>query len=198
MSQRTPVNWQKTMLCELHGHVWKNDYIWENQNTGQWKLWAQPFRLGFGRQNVAFPSPAIPRWIYEVRCFGHGHVGFVWEQHLQLKQCANVFLWLLQHLELSNLTKLLPSPRLPCELSKSGDQLRLPGLAGHLGAALCDDWWAWRGLAIQTQAADHMLQCRPSGLPFLQEKSLLLLYWTSNTHTSHRRHLPQMKYRIHS
>lgn len=152
----------KTMPC---------DCLWEHQDAGQWKRWAQAFRLRFGRQNVAFPSSAIPRWGYEVRCFGHGHVGFVWDQHLQLKQCANVFLWLPRHLELSNLTKLLPFPRPPpCELRESGDQLRLPGLAGHQGAALCDDRRAWRRLAIQTQATDHVLQCRPSGLPFLQEK----------------------------
>lgn len=50
----------KTMPC---------DCIWEHQNTGQWEIWAQAFRLRFGRQNVAFPSSAIPRWRYEVRCF---------------------------------------------------------------------------------------------------------------------------------
>lgn len=49
----------------------------------------------------------------------------------------------------------------------SGDYLRLPGLAGHLGATLRDDQRARRGLAVQTEAADHVLQRRAFRLPLL-------------------------------
>lgn len=51
----------------------------------------------------------------------------------------------------------LPSP-LPLPLSPvccgSGDNLWLPGLAGHLGATLSDDRRARRGLTVQAEAAD--------------------------------------------
>lgn len=52
---------------------------------------------------------------------------------------------------------------------KSGDQLGLPGLAGHLRTALCYDRRSGRGLTVQTQTTDQMLQCRTSGPPFLQK-----------------------------
>lgn len=52
----------------------------------------------------------------------------------------------------------------------SGDNLWLPGLAGHLGATLRDDRRARWGLAVQAQAADHVLQSRAFRLPLLQRE----------------------------
>lgn len=53
----------------------------------------------------------------------------------------------------------------------SGDDLWLPGLAGHLGATLRDDQRARRGLTVQAEAADHVLQSRAFRLPLLQRES---------------------------
>ena len=69
----------------------------------------------------------------------------------------------------------------------SGDNLRLPGLAGHLGATLHDDQRARRGLTVQAEAADHVLQSRAFGLPLLQKKpkdgqmNLCQLVWQKST-----------------
>lgn len=51
--------------------------------------------------------------------------------------------------------------------SSSRDDLRLPGLAGHLGATLSDDQRPRRGLAVQAEAADEVLQDRAFGFPLL-------------------------------
>lgn len=66
----------------------------------------------------------------------------------------------------SESTPFLPLP-LPVSYG-SGDNLWLPGLAGHLGATLRDDRRTSRGLAVQTEAADHVLQSRAFGFPLLQ------------------------------
>lgn len=60
----------------------------------------------------------------------------------------------------------LSSPLVPVRRG-SGDDLRLPGLARHLGATLRDDWRACRRLAVQAEAADHVLQSRAFRLPLL-------------------------------
>lgn len=59
-----------------------------------------------------------------------------------------------------------PSPSSPV-YSGSGDNLWLPGLAGHLGATLCDDWRACRGLTVQAEATHHVLQSCAFWLPLL-------------------------------
>lgn len=50
---------------------------------------------------------------------------------------------------------------------RSRDDLRLPGLAGRLGAALSDGQGPRRGLAVQAEAADEVLQDRAFGFPLL-------------------------------
>lgn len=68
-------------------------------------------------------------------------------------------------------SSLLSSPPLPPSVGGgSGDDLWLPGLAGHLGATLCDDWGAGRGVAVQTEAAHRVLQGRAFRLPLLQRE----------------------------
>lgn len=69
------------------------------------------------------------------------------------------------------LLSLPPSPSSPPVRCGSGDDLWLPGLAGHLGATLRDDQRARRGLTVQAEAADHVLQSRAFRLPLLQRES---------------------------
>ena len=61
------------------------------------------------------------------------------------------------------------SPLPPNVHCGSGDDLWLPGLAGHLGATLSGDQRACRGLTVQAQATDHVLQSRAFRLPLLKE-----------------------------
>lgn len=49
----------------------------------------------------------------------------------------------------------------------SSDDLGLPDLTSHLGATLHDDRGTGGALAVQTQAADHMLEGCAFGLPLL-------------------------------
>lgn len=60
-----------------------------------------------------------------------------------------------------------PTPSSPIHCG-SGDNLWLPGLAGHLGATLHDGQGACRGLTVQAEATDHVLQSCAFGLPLLQ------------------------------
>lgn len=71
--------------------------------------------------------------------------------------CAYVFPWVL-------LQSLVPNPSV-----QSVDDLWLPGLSGHLGATLSNDRRSGGGLAVQTQAADRVLQSHSFGSPLLQE-----------------------------
>lgn len=59
-----------------------------------------------------------------------------------------------------------PSPTWPNRASV--DDLRLPGLSGHLGATLSNDRGSGGCLAVQTQAADRVLQGHSFGPPLLQ------------------------------
>lgn len=52
----------------------------------------------------------------------------------------------------------------------SGDNLWLPGLAGHLGVTLSDDRRAHRGLTVQAEATDHVLQSCAFRFPLLQRE----------------------------
>lgn len=52
----------------------------------------------------------------------------------------------------------------------SGDNLWLPGLAGHLGVTLSDDRRARRGLTVQAEATDHVLQSCAFRLPLLRRE----------------------------
>lgn len=52
----------------------------------------------------------------------------------------------------------------------SGDNLWLPGLAGHLGVTLSDDQRARRGLTVQAEATDHVLQSCAFRFPLLQRE----------------------------
>lgn len=53
----------------------------------------------------------------------------------------------------------------------SGDDLRLPGLTGHLGPARVDGQRAQRGLAVQAEAADQVLEDRALRLPLLWRRT---------------------------
>lgn len=52
----------------------------------------------------------------------------------------------------------------------SGDYLWLPGLAGHLGVTLSDNRRAHRGLTVQAESTDHVLQSCAFRLPLLQRE----------------------------
>lgn len=52
----------------------------------------------------------------------------------------------------------------------SSDNLWLPGLTGHLGSTLVDDRRARRGLTVQAEATDQVLQSRAFRFPLLQRE----------------------------
>lgn len=108
--------------------------------------------------------------------FGHGRGLLVSKQHHQTKTaCRHVPLGPKAQQASATLQNSFPLALLHPAVSKSGDQLRLPGLAGHLGAALCDNRRACWGLTVQTQTADQVLQCRSSGLPSLLDRNIINL-----------------------
>lgn len=157
MSWSTPVNWQNHALLTPRPLL-KNGKL----DSESWE--SRPSGLDLAAKPLLFP----------LRLFRNENMRFCTRPWVILLKAAPLTKTVCKRFPPGPMAPRVRSPCLTPPLShssptlfKSGDQLRLPGLAGHLRTALCYDRWSGRGLTVQTQTTDQMLQCRTSGPPFL-------------------------------
>lgn len=155
------------------------EYVEELQHPWRMKHCTQKTSRHFAQQGLKmFFSDALATKTQRAGAWSSHHKSTVLTPFIPQqgdRQCADLIPWFLLQARFW-ICSFPPSPFPRQLLHGSGDDLWLPGLAGHLGATLYDDRRTSRGLAIQAEAADHVLQSCAFGLPFLQRKNKMEKY----------------------